>query len=212
MVEIEWLGHACFKITDRDGICIVTDPFTEKDIGYRTPDVKADIALVSHDHFDHNKVDVLRGKPSVIKGEGEKKAEKIEFKGIQTFHDDSKGRMRGKNTVFVFEVDGIRFCHLGDLGHILDETQIEDIGEVDVLFIPVGGTFTIDPREADIVIEQLKPSIIVPMHYKTDAVTLPIGPLSEFLKNKTEVERQRVLIVDKERLPEAPKVVVLYYE
>ncbi|MFQ6050823.1 MAG: MBL fold metallo-hydrolase [Candidatus Hydrothermarchaeota archaeon] len=212
MAEIEWLGHACFKITDREGICIVTDPFSQKDVGYRTPEVEADIALVSHDHFDHNKVKVLKGKPSVIKGEGKKKAKNIEFKGIETFHDDSKGRMRGKNTVFVFEVDGVRFCHLGDLGHILDENQIRDIGEVDVLFIPVGGTFTINAREADKVIEQLTPKIIVPMHYKTEVVTLPIEPLNKFLENKTEVERTKKLIVERETLPEVPKIVVLEYE
>jgi L-ascorbate metabolism protein UlaG (beta-lactamase superfamily) len=119
-LKITWLGHSCFKIEDDSGKIIVTDPFDEA-VGYPLPKAKADVVTVSHDHHDHNHVAVIGGKPAVVRGPGKKAAAGIEFLGIASYHDDQGGKRRGKNTIFSFEMDGIRVCHLGDLGHLLSD-------------------------------------------------------------------------------------------
>ncbi|HDD56909.1 MAG TPA: Zn-dependent hydrolase, partial [Thermoplasmatales archaeon] len=147
MLQIRWHGHACFEITN--DITIVTDPHDGKSIGLPTPSVKGDIILVSHDHYDHNSVKTVEKEGSiVVRDLGKKTIRGIEIEGIESFHDEERGAKRGKNIIFKFKVDGITFCHLGDLGHVPDEELLEKIGKVDVLFIPVGGTFTIDADSA----------------------------------------------------------------
>ena len=189
MVEIKWFGHACFGIKAENGITIVTDPFDKKDVGYENPDVAADITTVSHNHPDHCKVENIGGNPIVIKDLGECTHSGIKFKGIESFHDNTSGSQRGKNIIFCFNIDGINICHLGDLGHLLDEKQIKEIGDIDILFIPVGGFFTIDHKQANSVIDQLKPKIVIPMHYKTPVLPFPIKPVDKFLENKDNVEK-----------------------
>jgi L-ascorbate metabolism protein UlaG (beta-lactamase superfamily) len=214
MVDIRWFGHSSFEIKAEDGTTIVTDPFDKKDVGYENPNVEADIATVSHEHPDHNKVKNLKGNPDVIKGSGRKRSHEIEFYGMRTYHDDAMGAKRGENTVFTFEVDGLRICHLGDLGHLLDESQAEEIGKIDILFIPVGGFFTIDAKQADKVIERLKPRIIIPMHYKTPPLKYPIEPVENFIRDKSNVEKvgSTRFSLKKEDLPEEGKIVLLEYE
>ena len=210
IMRIKWFGHACFLVEAKDGTKVITDPFDES-IGYSIPEEKPDVVTVSHSHFDHNAVDLLQGNPEVVKNVGEIKVKGIIFKGIKSFHDKSKGAQRGSNIIFVFAIDGVRFCHLGDLGHLLNSEQLEEIGEVDVLFIPVGGTFTIDGREAREVSQQLNPRLIIPMHYKTEACNIGIASCEEFLKGFTKVEKMAEWQGDKKSLPSEQTVLVLEY-
>jgi len=209
-MKIRWLGHACFLIEGADGTKIITDPFDES-LGYPIPEEEPDVVTVSHNHFDHNAVNLLQGNPEVVKGIGEKKIEGIIFKGIKSFHDKSKGAQRGSNTIFVFVVDGVRLCHLGDLGHLLASDQQKEIGQVDVLFIPVGGTFTIDGREAREVSMQLNPKLIIPMHYRTKDCNIGINSCDEFLKGFEKVEKAKEWRGDRESLPSEQTVLVLEY-
>ncbi|AGN26477.1 MBL fold metallo-hydrolase [Candidatus Methanomassiliicoccus intestinalis] len=183
-MKIIWHGHSCFEI--RDGITVVTDPHDGKSIGIKPPVVKADVVLVSHDHFDHNCVRIVKGDPKVVTSCGETAACGLNVRGIPTFHDNEEGSKRGKNTIFCFEMDGIRFCHCGDLGHLLTEKQAEAIGPVDILFIPVGGVFTIDSQDAKRVIELLKPSVAIPMHYHVGGLSISVAGIDPFLDGLPE--------------------------
>lgn len=209
-MKLEWLGHACFLITASDGTRILTDPY-DPSVGYEDIAVEAEIVTVSHNHFDHNCVKEVRGSPEAVEGPGRKTVKGIEFLGVGTFHDTSGGAQRGPNTVFAFEVDGIRVCHPGDLGHVLTEEQVGEIGQVDLLLLPVGGTFTIGPEEAWKVVGQLKPKIVVPMHFKTPVVSLPIAPVEEFLRGKPSVKRlgKSEAELTKETLPSEAEIWVL---
>ena len=191
-MTIKFLGHACFLITSSSGVQIITDPYEPGgfggQIGYGPITDAADVVLVSHDHADHNYVQGVAGNPIVVSGSED--AGGILFKATPAFHDDTGGSQRGPNRIFSFEVDRIRVCHLGDLGHPLTAEQTESIGPVDVVLVPVGGTFTIDAQGADQVIEQLQPSVVIPMHYKTAKVGLPIAGVDDFLAGKDNVERR----------------------
>ncbi len=187
-MKIKWLAHAAFLITSDSGTRIITDPYeTMNALKHGEIKETADIVTVSHDHGDHNNVAAVRGKPQVVRDTAEVKG--IKIKAIASAHDDTGGSQRGKNIIFCFEVDGINICHAGDLGHVLTEAQVKAIGKVDVLMVPVGGFFTIDAKAADYVCNQLKPSVIIPMHFKTDKITFPIHGVDEFLKGKNNVAR-----------------------
>lgn len=175
-------------ITSQAGTKIITDPYTQTDrLAYAPIAESADIVTVSHEHGDHNNVAAVGGNPQVVRATTEVKG--INFKGVASYHDQSQGKQRGNNTIISFEVDGLRLCHLGDLGHLLDDKQIAEIGKVDILFIPVGGNYTIDAALATQVCEQLKPRVVVPMHYQTAKTTMPIADAEEFLKAKRNVTR-----------------------
>ncbi len=202
MPQIRWHGHACFEITD--DLTIVTDPHDGKSIGIETPMVKGDIILVSHDHYDHNSVRTVEKKDSVVvRDAGKKNVKGVEIEGIESFHDEVKGAKRGKNIIFKFKVDDITFCHLGDLGHIPDKEILDKIGEVDILFIPVGGVYTLDADSAWETANLIKSKIIVPMHYKIQGLSLPISDVDPFLaKNKFKVIHVGNQIdIEKEDLP-----------
>lgn len=218
-MRITWLGHAAFLIVSDAGQRILTDPYLAGGyggaVGYGKIEELVDVVVVSHDHHeDHNAVDDLPGNPEVVKGAGTHTAAEITFRGIPTFHDPSGGSERGPNTVFVFEVDNLVFCHLGDLGHVLTSEQVGQIGRVDILMLPVGGYFTIGPREATQVVEQLSPRIIIPMHYKTEVLNFPIAPVDDFLKGKENVNRpgSSELTVTKEEMPPETRIVVLEHK
>lgn len=178
MIKIRWHGHACFEISN--DATIVTDPHDGSSIGIRPPAVKADIVLVSHDHYDHNKIRAVE-KEGTEKVEKEGEVHGIKIRCIKAYHDKEKGSRRGEITIFVFTVEGITFCHLGDLGHVLDEEKVNEIGNVDILFIPVGGVFTIDGVEALEICRKIRPKVIVPMHYKISGLSLPIERVDDFL-------------------------------
>ena len=187
-MNIKWLGHASFMITSDSGLKIITDPYvTGGGINYGDIKESADIVTVSHEHSDHNNVAAVRGNPEPIRKTARVKG--IEFKGISTYHDDAGGKLRGNNTILCFEVDGIKICHLGDLGHQLSARQVTDLGRIDILLIPVGGYYTIDATVATEVCNQLTPRVIIPMHYKTDKCAYPIAGVDEFLKGKKGVSR-----------------------
>ena len=214
-VTIKWLGHSCFLISLDDKLRIVTDPFDES-IGYPKPDVSADVCLVSHEHFDHNCVSVVKGKPEVVKGGKEKKVKGVNFKGVDAFHDGKKGSLRGKDTIFCWELGGIKFAHVGDLGTELSQDQIKEIKAVDVLFIPTGGYYTIDARTADKVVSSLNPKVVIPMHYKTSVMgpNFPIAGVDEFLKGKENVVKvgKNSVTFKKETLPQKTTIYVLEYK
>lgn len=183
-MKIVWHGHSCFEI--RDGITVVTDPHDGKSIGIKPPVVKADVVLVSHDHFDHNCIRIVKGDPQIVTDCEETAIGELRIRGVPTFHDKENGSKRGKNTIFCFEMDGIKFCHCGDLGHLLTEKQAEAIGRVDVLFIPVGGVFTIDSHDAKCVIETIKPSVVIPMHYHVGGLSISVDSIDSFLDGLPE--------------------------
>ncbi len=211
-MKLKWLGHSCFLITSETGLRIITDPYsTGGGINYSPVNEAADIVTVSHNHRDHNNIAAVRGKPEVIAGSGTKTAKGIQFKGIASHHDESKGKERGANTIFCFTVDGIRLCHLGDLGHELSREEIAQIGNVDVLLIPIGGFFTIGASVAAKVADDLKPKIILPMHYKTPECDLPITGVEDFLAGKKNVKKLNSSEMEFKvgKLPEATEIVVL---
>jgi len=184
---ISWYGHSCFKVRTKpkrggEDTTIITDPF-DKSVGLRPPQGRANIITISHlQHDDHNNTSTIKGDPFVIDSAGEFSIRGVSIRGIESFHDDQKGCERGRNTIFIFESEGLRLCHLGDLGHILTDKQLDRIGPVDIVMIPVGGTYTIGPKEAEVVIGQLEPKIIIPMHYRVKGLKIDIGDEKDFCK------------------------------
>ena len=207
---IRWHGHSCFEIGDGKDLTIVTDPHDGKSIGIKPPVVKGNIVLMSHDHFDHNCAKVVSAPGTeIITGPGEKTAKGVKIMGVHSYHDEANGSKRGENTIFKFEVEGIKLCHLGDLGEQLDKEQLAEMGEIDVLFIPVGGTFTLDPAGAWQVIKAIKPKVIVPMHYRVGGLSLAIQPVENFLAKadkKSVIKVGNEIEFSKEDLPEKQEV------
>jgi len=214
-MKIKWYGHSAFMVTSDQGVKIITDPYESGAYGgqlsYGKIKDQADIVLTSHDHADHNDTKSLPESPEIVKGSGSKTVKGISIKGISTYHDPSKGSERGANTIFTFTVDGIKICHLGDLGHILSEKELAEIGSVDILFIPVGGYFTIDAKEATRAAEQIKPKVLIPMHFKTEKCGFPITPVEDFLKGKPNPKRPKASEVafEKKTLPQQMEILVL---
>jgi L-ascorbate metabolism protein UlaG (beta-lactamase superfamily) len=166
---------------------VVTDPHDGKSIGIRPPSVKADIVLMSHNHFDHNKIGSVGGpNTKVIQSVGGTTLQDVKVQGFPTFHDEVKGDKRGDNIIFIFEMDGIRLCHLGDLGHVPESDAIARLGEIDVLFVPVGGVFTVDAANAWKVVKAIDPKVVVPMHYRVGGLSLSIQPLAPFTDAASE--------------------------
>ena len=187
-MKVRWLGHASFLITSDNGTRIITDPYVVgSGIKYGEIQESADVVTVSHEHFDHNNVDSVGGSPQVVKESAEVKG--VKFEGVATYHDASGGSERGNNTIFCMDIDGVRLCHFGDLGHPLSGQQVADIGKVDVLLIPVGGFFTIDSKVASEVCDLLKPSVIIPMHFKNDKLDFPIASVDDFIEGKGNVRK-----------------------
>src|SRR4030042_5940734 len=155
-MKVEWLGHTYFLINYEAVIKIITDPYPQGNgLSYTPINEAADIVTMSHPPFDHNNVSSVARKPQVITGSGVKTVKGVQFRGIDTYHDGSQGKERGANTAFCFSVDGIKLCHLGDLGHRLSQEQMSEIGSIDILFIPIGGFFTIDAKMAGNVVYDL---------------------------------------------------------
>jgi len=162
---------------------LVVDPHDGYSLGLRKPDSTADIVAITHDHFDHNRADIVSGEKTIVLSEpGSRKVGEFQIHGFDAFHDKQKGKNRGKVVMFKFTVDGIRCLHVGDLGHLLDEKALQELGEVDILFVPVGGTFTIDSREAVELAKLIDPLIIIPMHYRIPGLSLSIDDVSPFLQ------------------------------
>lgn len=214
MVRFKWFGQACFEVSNSKKI--VTDPHDGETVGLNAPKAKADIVTVSHDHFDHaSGVGIAKKQGAkVLKEEkGEKTVKGVKIKGIKSYHDKAKGSKRGENTIYTFELDGFKICHLGDLGHIVSSELIEEIGEIDILMIPIGGNYTIDGGEAIEVVEKINPKVIIPMHYKIDGLTVDISSEEQFMgiaKGKGwNIEEKEELVL--KSLPKSNTVVKLKY-
>lgn len=168
-MDIYYLGHSSFRIVGKDAT-IVTDPFDAKMVGLKFPSVSADIITISHDHADHNQSNQVEGEAKVIAGPGEYEVKRVTIFGLSSYHDDQKGAERGKNTMYIIETEDLRLVHLGDLGHKLSESDVDAMGDVDVLMIPIGGKYTIDHKIAAEIVRTIEPRIIIPMHYQIDGL------------------------------------------
>lgn len=215
---IRWWGQACFSISD--GVhTVIADPFPA-DFGYKPPDMPAQVVLVSHEHRDHNGVEAVQGNPTVIRGPGTHAAAGLSFLGIASHHDDQGGGQRGPNTIFVWQMARWRLAHLGDLGAPLTDEQVAAIGPVDVVMVPVGGYYTIDASQAAAVVDQLDTPIVLPMHYKTEAMPrLPIANVDDFVTvaegRGWQIERPQdpwLRLAPEHRPATGRRVIVLPYE
>ena len=210
-MEITWLGHSCFRIRG-SRTTIITDPYPP-DLGYSLGKPTARIVTVSHQHSGHSYVQGVGGEPRLVTSPGEYEIGGVLIMGIATFHDREKGKKRGKNTVYLIEADEISVCHLGDLGHVLPTEQVEELGNVDVLLLPVGGVSTINASMAVEVVRQLEPRVVIPMHYKTEALTRELEPVERFLKEMgvEQVDSRPKLSLGKTSLPASTQVFLLEY-
>jgi L-ascorbate metabolism protein UlaG (beta-lactamase superfamily) len=209
MAEIRWFGHASFRIRAREATLIL-DP-VPRSSGYRAEKQKADIVTISHDHPGHTATENISGDFKIIQGPGEYEMNEVFVTGIRTYHDEERGAQHGRNTVYLIEVEGITFCHLGDLGHRLTDEQVEALESVDVLMVPVGGGTILDAAKAAEVIGQIEPRLVIPMQYRTEYGDKDLDDLDRFLK---EMGSQEVTPVDRLQirqsdLPESTQVVVL---
>jgi L-ascorbate metabolism protein UlaG (beta-lactamase superfamily) len=211
-MEITWLGHSCFRIRGKQAT-IITDPFSPG-MGYSLGKASANIVTVSHQHPDHNYSIGIGGIPHVVSRPGEYEIAGVLIIGLATFHDASKGADRGKNTVFVMETEEMSICHLGDLGQPLTDSQIEEIGKVDVLMVPVGGIVTINAATAAAMVRQMEPKIVLPMHYKTPVFPGELEPVDNFLREfgTQQATPQPKLNINKNNLPLTTQVILLEYQ
>jgi len=202
-MKIIWHGHSCFEVSDK--VTVVIDPHDGKSLGIKTPSVRADILLISHDHFDHNCSRIVKGDFVTMREPGKKELKGVKVQGLPAYHDDAEGTKRGKVTLFRFEIGGIRFCHCGDLGQDLSDQQVQALGKVDVLFVPVGGVFTLDGAGAQRLVDRLQPKVVVPMHFRIGGLSLSIQTVDGFLAGIPENKVRRVgneVELEKEDLPE----------
>lgn len=216
-MEISYIGHSCFKVKGKNAT-LVFDPYNPEKFGAKLPKLEADIVLTSHDHFDHNFIEGVRGseegkEPFIISGPGEYDVKGVHVEGFKTFHDEKEGAERGLNTIYYVEIDGFFLLHLGDLGHELSKDILEEFGNVDVLMVPVGGFYTIDHEKAVDIISEIEPSFVIPMHYAgKGGKDLKIVGVDKFISEwGSEVVKKdsKLKLSSKSDLPEETQVVVL---
>lgn len=216
-MDITWFGQACFKIKGKSAT-VLLDPYDPEFVGLKLPrDLSSDIVLVSHPHKDHNNSEVVEKSPTgtapmIFDKPGEYEVRGVVITGISSFHDNSQGQERGLNIIFHLFFDGLDIVHLGDLGQSkLTEEQVAQLGEPDILLVPMGSVYTIDAEAASDIVSQLEPKIIIPMHYKIEGLKFELDPVEKFLKEMgaENVVPQQKLSITKEKLPEEPQVVVL---
>lgn len=216
MAKINWAGQSCFQISvsnSRDHEAnIVIDPFDEQ-TGLKVPNFSADILLVTHNHHDHNNTKAVKGTPFLIQGPGEYEVKEVFIKGISSFHDNAEGKEKGTNTIYTIEAEGLKFCHLGDLGQKqLTDEQLEKIGNIDILMIPVGGEVTISSQEAQKIVGQIEPRIVIPMHYELPKLKAKLDDVNKFLKamGKNSIVAQDKFTVKTSSLPkDGTEIIVL---
>ncbi len=179
-MQIRWYGHSCFLITSENGVRVLTDPYGSH-IGYELPQISADAVTISHDHSDHNNISVVKSNTMIIRSVGEYCVKGVRIIGIETDHDASGGKIRGKNIMFIYEMDDMRILHCGDLGVIPNEETIAKIGHIDVMMVPIGAIYTIDDLEAREFANIIKPKVVIPMHYKTPKLKIELCPLAPFV-------------------------------
>ncbi len=209
---IRWHGHSCFEIDS--GVQVIVDPHNGRSIGLRPPRLKADIVLVTHDHFDHNAVHVVSGNPKTIKEVGTYNIQGLKIVGITAYHDTEQGAKRGKITMFKIQSEGISILHMGDIGHIPTSKMVDEIGKVDILMLPIGGTYTIGPSEAKKTAEIIRPKVIIPMHYKLPGLSLALQPVDNFTKQYPPDAKLFVgkeIEVTRSELPDSQEIWIFSY-
>ncbi|MFH1643500.1 MAG: MBL fold metallo-hydrolase [Patescibacteria group bacterium] len=215
-MKITWHGQSCFQITSQrskdENVSVIIDPF-DKEIGLKAIKAEADIVLVSHDHEDHNNVKAVSGNPFIINGPGEYEIKEVFVEGIEAFHDNERGKEKGKVTIYIIETEGIKVCHLSDLGqNELTADQVDAIGLVDILLIPIGGQYTISAKEAVKIMSQIEPKIIIPMHYALPNLKYKLDKLEDFLNilGIKSIEPEAVLSIKKKDISEEEaKIIIL---
>ncbi|MBN2620722.1 MBL fold metallo-hydrolase [candidate division WOR-3 bacterium] len=211
-MKIKFLGHAAFLITSDTGVRIITDPYKpgcfDGGIAYEAINEEADIVTISHDHDDHNDTNI-KGDPVFVRCAEARAIRDVTIRGLDCYHDTNAGKDRGRNVIFKLSVDGMDVVHCGDLGHELSEEEINVLGNVDVLLVPVGGHFTIDTAGADKLVDALKPKVVIPMHFKTGKCGFPIAPIEEYIESKKVERITGEYNVTKDTLPAHTKIVVL---
>jgi L-ascorbate metabolism protein UlaG (beta-lactamase superfamily) len=211
LMIITYYGHSLFALEAADGHTLVTDPF-DASVGYPMGHLQGEVVTVSHEHHDHNNTSLVEGSPVVIRGEGiYEPLPNVRVTGIPSFHDGDLGTRRGRNTLYLMEMDGLRLLHLGDLGHELNQADLNRLGRVDILMVPVGGYYTIDYNQAVALCQAMSPRIILPMHYRTAASgRLPIATVEDFLKALDVYPTPMPLLrVTREDLAAQPRVALL---
>ena len=210
-MDITWLGHSCFRIKGKD-VTVITDPY-HPSLGHTLSKLQADIVTLSHFHPGHCYTEAVTSEFKEVKGPGEYELKGTFITGIATWHDDAQGQKLGRNTVYLLEMDGIALCHLGDLGHLPSSELVEDVGDIDVLFVPVGGVSTIGGSRAAEIVRRLTPKVVIPMHYKTGTLAKELEPVDKFLKEAgvKETVSQPKLSVSRSNIPTSTQVVILDY-
>ncbi len=210
-MDITWLGHSCFRIKGKQAT-VITDPYSPE-LGYSLGKPVARIVTISHQHPGHSFAQGVGGEPRVVSAPGEYEISNVLIIGVAASHDEEKGGLRGKNTVYLIEIDELSICHLGDLGHVLTDEQVDEIGNVDVLLVPVGGASTINGSKASAIVRQLEPKLVIPMHYRTPALSRELEPVDSFLKEigAHDITPQAKLSLNKSNLPASTQVFLLEY-
>jgi L-ascorbate metabolism protein UlaG (beta-lactamase superfamily) len=209
MAEIKWFGHACFRIRGKD-VTVLTDP-VPLDTGYSLGSQTADIVTVSHDHHGHTALSLVKPGFRLVNGPGEYEIQEVFITGTPTFHDAQRGKQYGKNTVYLIEIDDLVVCHLGDIGHVLTDSQVEATSSVDVLIVPVGGAPTIDAAQAAEIVGQIDPGFVIPMQFRTDRGDAHREPVDRFAREMglTEYEQLDQFVIRSTDTSGPPRMVVL---
>jgi len=207
-MEISWLGHSCFHLRGKN-VTLITDPFSPQ-LGHTLGKISAPIVTISHNHPGHNYVEGISGDPRIVRGPGEYEISDVLITGVASYHDDKHGQELGRNTIYIIHMDDLVICHLGDLGHVLQEEQLEEAADADILLVPIGGQHTINAAQAAEVISQVEPHIVIPMHYSPPQGDAP-NPLDKFCREMgiEAINPQPKLSITHSALPAETQVVIL---
>lgn len=209
-MNIYWLGQSSYLIETNNKNKVLIDPFNAE-IGYTPFKGAVDLVTISHEHFDHNFLELIENNPTIIRTATNHNTDFCKIEGISAFHDDKNGAEKGENIIFKYNIDGITLCHLGDLGHELDEETLKKIGEVDILFVPVGEVYTFDVESAVNVVKVINPKYIVPMHFKTELLNIPLETVDKFLLAMKDYNKENVpyISINKDNIKNENKILVM---
>jgi L-ascorbate metabolism protein UlaG (beta-lactamase superfamily) len=207
-MEISWLGHSCFQLRGKN-VTLITDPFSPQ-LGHSLGKISAPIVTISHNHPGHNYTGGVNGDPRIVRGPGEYEISDVLITGVASYHDNKHGQELGRNTIYIIHMDDLVICHLGDLGHVLQEEQLEEVADADMLLVPIGGQHTINAAQAAEVISQIEPHIVIPMHYSPPTGDAP-NPLNKFCREMgiEAINPLPKLSITRSALPAETQVVIL---